>query len=328
MDQQLTKHHRLVLANCENLFLYMDGWQGQTLTQLNEKEWQALNRGSVRNKPMVKVKWLAETIRELNPDFLLLNEVGGRESLENFNRHFLGGEFQEFWLEGNSKRGIDVAYLIKKELTHRCLVFTHRNRPLNFLYPHAQGAGRSEYLSRDVLELRCFSHSATAPSLIFLLVHLKSKLDPDNIDPRGRLRREAELNLLVKIYNEIRAETPNTPIIVAGDFNGQANRRLAEPEFSALSEHTDLDDVFDILGTSITECATQVTIPRSGGVELLKIDHVFVSPELRDKIVAEGCRVVRFKYDGQVLPLPASMDQRDALPSDHYPVLVTFQNLF
>jgi len=66
---------KFMQLNAENLFLYIDKYEGQDLTQLNEKQWQQLSIASVRNKSLKKTRWLAESILSEDPDIVFLNEV-------------------------------------------------------------------------------------------------------------------------------------------------------------------------------------------------------------------------------------------------------------
>src|SRR5689334_1002384 len=112
MDLPKQNDLRICQLNCENLFLHMDFWKGQDVQSLNEKERQALAAPPTDNKPRTKIKDLAEAILDINADIFMLNEVGGRKSLDQFNRHFLNSSYQPYLLEGNSDRGIDIGYLV------------------------------------------------------------------------------------------------------------------------------------------------------------------------------------------------------------------------
>lgn len=324
---------RLAQYNVENLFLYLDSYAGQDLGQLTELEWQKLSSSSTGNKPLYKTKASAEAILDLDPDVLMLNEVGGRESLLNFNRLFLKDRYIPHIIEGNSDRGIDVAYLTKATLPFKFLLISHKNRPIDFLYPHeisdiSARENKSHFFSRDVAELRMFVPGSHSPCLVILLTHLKSKLDPDGIDPEGRARREAELKTLVKVYNDVHRELEfKVPIVVAGDFNGEAGTVRTEPEFSALHEQTDLKDVFDLAGLADGERYTQMQFPRHGTPRGLHLDYIFLSSHLHKAVVQEQTGVYLYKSDLKViLPYPKSLDQRTTLASDHYPIFCTIKN--
>jgi endonuclease/exonuclease/phosphatase family metal-dependent hydrolase len=329
---------KVVQLNAENLFLFLDqpgprDWRG-----LSEKEWQKLSSASVPNKSLSKTLWLADSLVDINPDIICLNEVGGLESITNFAKYFLDDRYTPYLIEGNSDRGIDIGFLVRKSLGLEAELRTHKDRPLNFLYPHEiesntyhathnpEKVVKTHFFSRDCAELRLRRPGASAPALVMLLVHLKSKLDPDSIDSEGRMRRKAELRALVNIYKEIRAEaTPPIPVIVAGDFNGSARREYMSEEFLDLAT-TDLVNVQEYANRSGEEAATQIIFSRSGGVQALEIDFIFVSPELTQQLQPELISVYRYKSDLRVpLPLPKTIDQRTYLPSDHYPVVATFK---
>jgi len=319
---------RLVQFNVENLFIFLDTPQRHDFKKMTEAEWRGLSGSTAPNKPLKKLWGLAQIIGEIKPDILMLNEVGGLESLENFNRIFLEDRFIPHLVEGNSHRGIDVGYLIRKDLNVKAILLSHKNRPLNFLYPHetqTPTGGKSHYFSRDVAELRLFRPQDTSPCLTILLTHLKSKLDTEKIDGGGRLRRAAELKTLVEIYNEVRKElSKDSCIVVAGDFNGIAAPSHPEEEFLPIYEKTDLKDSLEITEIPSEKRFTQVQITPSGQQQLIQIDYIFVSPSLSERLVREETFVYHYKNElGHAAPLPRNIEERALLPSDHYPVVVT-----
>jgi exonuclease III len=331
---------KIAQLNAENLFLFLDDLTPRDWRKMSEKDWQKLSSASTPNKSLVKTLWLADSLRVIDADIVCLNEVGGEESLRNFARFFMQDQYFPQLIEGNSDRGIDVGYLVKKGLDVRTELRTHKDRPLQFLYPHevesnahfAQVAPekliKSHYFSRDCSELRVFKPNSNIPSLILLLVHLKSKLDPDGIDPEGRGRRQAEMRTLVQIYREIRAEFQQIPVIVTGDFNGTAAKDHLAEEFQDLAE-TDLESVVDLAALDREASATQLQFNRGGQINGLQIDYIFISPELKPHLIPGGVEVFRYRSDlGLPLPLPKTLEQRIAMPSDHYPVIATFHKFF
>ncbi len=326
MSRNRSNTFKVVQLNAENLFLFLNDTTDRDWRRLSEKDWQKMSTSTVPNKPLVKTLWLADSLIDMDADIVCINEVGGQESLENFARLFLKGQYVPYLLEGNSDRGIDVGFLVHKDFSAELELRTHKDRPLNFLYPHErEGASPqdSHYFSRDCAELRITKPGASAPSLIVLCVHLKSKLDPEGIDPEGKDRREAELKTLVKIYSEIKAET-GAPIIIAGDFNGCAKKSALADEFAELAK-TDLESVIDLAGHDDEASSTQLQFHRGGGMTGLQIDFIFISPELKSHFV--HAEVFRYLSDLKIpLPIPKTLDQRTYLPSDHYPVIATFNN--
>lgn len=337
MPPSLPNTIRTAQINAENLFLFFDQPLPPNWRELSEKEWQKLSHASVQNKSLKKALWLAQSLLEIGADIVLVNEVGGNESLTNFAKFFLNDQYSAHIVEGNSDRGIDIGYLVKNTFPGRAELRSHKDRPLGFLYPHEQLNNeyfektmpekviKSHYFSRDCSELRVYDGDQL--KLILLLVHLKSKLDPQGIDPEGRERRAAEVRSLVSIYKETRAAHPGVPTIVGGDFNGNAKRAGGEKEFAPLFEQTDLENVFQILGLDQQTSMTQIQFGRHATPYFLQIDYFFVSPELQNCVVPEGTYVYRYRSDlGVKLAIPTTLDQRLYLPSDHYPIVATFKD--
>src|SRR5262245_55900310 len=117
---------RVAQINAENLFLYFDNELPSSWRSMTEKEWQKLSRSTVQNKPLTKAIWLAESLLNIDADIVLMNEVGGNESLVAFAKHFLHDKYIPHVIEGNSQRGIDVGYLIRKTLPIRVELHTHK----------------------------------------------------------------------------------------------------------------------------------------------------------------------------------------------------------
>ncbi len=320
---------KIVQLNAENLFLFLDDLNAHEWRKMSEKDWQRLSNSTVTNKSLIKSLWLAESLLHIAPDIICMNEVGGLESLTIFAQHFLGGQYVAHMIEGNSDRGIDIGYLVRKDFPLRAELHTHKERPLGFQYPHEVGTAKKTFFSRDCAELRLYNGASTRPELVLLLVHLKSKLDPENMDPMGRERRRAEFNTLVDIYNEVRAEfTPKVPVAIAGDFNGCARPDQLSEEFEKLGT-TDWSSVVELAGISDENAATQVQFTRGGKINYLQIDYIFISPELKPHLVLEAVGVYRYHSDLKVeLKLPKTLEQRTYMPSDHYPVIATFKRFW
>ena len=97
------------------------------------------------NKPLFKTIQIAQTIQSMNVDILQLTEVGGLESLKNLNKYFLDDQFSPILIEGNSDRNIDVGFLIRKNSQFYFDLLTHKNRLIDFLYPHERLSKKTNY---------------------------------------------------------------------------------------------------------------------------------------------------------------------------------------
>lgn len=323
-------HLKICLLNAENLFLLFDHAPAPEHLKLDETQWQKLSTSIYENKPLSKTHKLAKLIKEIDPDILMLCEVGGLESLKNFNSLFLDSNYSPCLLEGNSDRNIDVGYLIKKNQPFYFDLHSNRNRPINYAYAHEKEShdeppphsAPSNRFARDVAELRLFFNDREKPFLIFLLAHLKSRLDKDKVDPNGFERRRAETRTLVEIYKEQKKLFKNAPIVVAGDFNGNASIENTEEEFKILYEQTDLKDVFSIENIPSGQRATYYQVKSGSRSEGKQIDYCFLCDLAQKNLVKNSSRIYRYKDEyGFDLPTPNSMEDKLSLPSDHYPII-------
>jgi hypothetical protein len=365
---------RITQFNVENLFVLFDQppemgaesfLTGSFGEEMTESQWQRLSSSTTKNKPLRQVIELARAIKAMNPDIMILSEVGGRESLANFNRYFLGDHYSVQIIEGNSDRGIDLGFLVKKSLPFEYEINSHKNRSIDFLYPHEVLSKESGYghiksarreshrFSRDLLELRVFEKAGLsvrpsmpksklpsgsdsksisgietepAPELVLILlaVHLKSQLDPTRIDPGGKDRRRAELEKLVEIMHEIRDETYHkVPLILAGDFNGVAQRENPSDEFQALIEKTEMRDCLDLAERPLLERFTyQQFYNRRPSVDK-QLDYIFLDPQLHARVNRSETEVFRYTdVRGQTQMLPRNLTEKKMMPSDHFPVFL------
>ncbi len=327
MKALLEQDLKFLLLNAENLFLLFDQKpSAEDLDKLDENQWQKLSTSLYDNKPLHKLKELKSLILAQKPDIIMLCEVGGVESLNNFNEYFLDQQYSAALIEGNSDRHIDVGFLVSKKLSFYFDLQSNKNWPIQFNY---DPQGPSLKFSRDVAELRLFSANRDQPFLILLLTHLKSHLDPERVDAQGQKRRTAELKALLEIQKELRKNYPQTPFIVAGDFNGNASRHMTDPEFVDLYTETEWEDVFE-LSKIKSELRWTFYQVRSGGgrQDGKQLDYVFLSPELHSLLKTDTCRVLRYKDEyGFDKDWPLTLDAKLQLPSDHYPVFFELEKV-
>lgn len=330
-----------MLLNAENLFLLSDQKLSEEHLKFDQAQWNKLSTSIYENKPLEKLKALGRIIADESPDLILLCEVGGHESLHNFNQLFLKDQYSPALIEGNSNRNIDVGFLVRKNLPFYFDIGTNKNRLINYLYPHERQSIETGYslksgkssgshkFSRDVGELHFFLKERDKPFLVFLLTHLKSRLDPEGIDPQGFERRAAELKTLLEIYQELETRFQGqVPIAVGGDFNGNASRINTDKEFAELYSSSQLREVCEIAALPADQAVTFYQVGRSSKTEGKQLDYCFLSPRLAPYLDPASVRV--FRYQGHLgLPLdpPTTLEAKGALPSDHYPLIFTLRNI-
>lgn len=324
---------KFLSLNCENLFLLFDQEPNKPVGELSQNEWNKLSTSLYPIKDLTKTLALAEEILRQDPDIVLLSEVGGSESLKNFNKHFLNNQYWCALIEGNSDRNIDVGYLIHKRCPFHFDLYSHKEHPIELTYLHEKyqethdenlnGVKKKPYrFSRDAAELHLFTQDREKPFMIILLTHLKSPLDPEGIDPGGFVRRSAELKALLDIYLQTEKEHPNIPIMIAGDFNGIAALQNTDEEFKPLYEKTRLLDVLELAKIDPAERHTYVHVKPLGQTEARQIDYAFLNPVAQAGFLSESAQVIRFRNELGERPLmPSNLEEKLGLPSDHYPLV-------
>jgi len=297
----------------------MENYSGHDLKTINEKTWQSLTYGVRPNKELNKIQMLAYTFNLINADIYFLSEVGGAQSLENFNQHFLGNHFDIYHEEGNSPRGIDVAYMVRKNLPYEFKLTSFKNKTL-------RGPTKKKLkFSRNLLQLSLRKKKEKNPWLTLLLVHLKSKLSNPN-DFEGSDQRRAEVNSIISHYQKMQKKMNGKgAIILGGDMNSIATIQEVEPEFDLLYRKTDLKDIHDLKNSTLEERCSYVHF-QGGRRYLNQLDYLFLSETLHSKIIYK--QSYNFHYlnkHGEAIIFPENRKERQLLPSDHYPVIVTLK---
>jgi endonuclease/exonuclease/phosphatase family metal-dependent hydrolase len=165
-------------------------------------------------------------------------------------------------------------------------------------------------------------HSQDELKAVLLLVHIKSKLDLRRNDFEGRTRRVLEIEGLIEIYQKL--ERLGVPVLVGGDFNGHAGEKDTEEEFRSLYSKTDLKDIAFLAKIPEEERFSYVYFTRGGNRFVQQIDYLFISERFAPLIVCDECYFPRYKnLRGTPLPIPLRMEQKNTLPSDHYPFVAT-----
>ncbi|MEX1099353.1 MAG: hypothetical protein WEB87_02935, partial [Bacteriovoracaceae bacterium] len=225
----------LLLFNTQDLYVFIDKYKGEDLETMDEARWQCLSTSFFPNKPLQKIFSIKNIIEQAAPDVVMLVEVGGRQSLENFNRHFLGEKYIALLEDSNSNRGIDVGFLCKK------------GRPgetFQLLNHSASELKDGLRFARGLFELRVYQDETLKCCL--LLTHLKSKLNLKKEDFEGRSLRGAEVKFIAEHYQKLQDKHPDVPVCVCGDMNGIIYKNDTDEELKPFLE-TGLLDFLEIL---------------------------------------------------------------------------------
>ena len=306
-------HLKVMVLNAQDLFLFMDKHDQTSLEDLNEIKWNLMSSSLINNKSKEKCLSLARAITDADADIVMMTEVGGHESLANFARFVLKDQYISMSLPSNSDRGIDLGYLVKRTVPYELAIHSH----IDFALPEP-----ARRFSRDVLRLDLIRDEKI--EMILLLVHIKSKLNLRGADFEGRTRRVLEVKGLVEIYQKLLVH--QVPILVGGDFNGHAGEKDTEEEFKAIYQETDLKDVAYLANIPDEERFSYIYFTRGGNRFVQQIDYLFISEKFAHLIEPKECYFPRYSHPtGLPLPIPKRMEQKNTLPSDHYPFLATLK---
>ena len=234
--------------NAENFSLLLDReYDRPELEALDEAAYRGMNASIYNpNKARDKIARIAETILEHDFDLVGLCEVGGLETLENFNRLYLDGRYECALYEENSTRGIYVGALLKKERFPR---YRATNMPGEF--------------SRNLLKLDLGEEGGDIQ--VFVL-HLKSQRGEDY----GIERRIAEVDRLCSLVRK-------TKCIVMGDFNGVLIRGMHQFEYERFLE-LPLYDVLAAVGIPPEQRRTHYYF--GGGAHFSQLDYIFCTHDI------------------------------------------------
>jgi endonuclease/exonuclease/phosphatase family metal-dependent hydrolase len=305
---------KIMQINCENLAIHFDKNKPQDIQKISESEWQKMSIRQQPNKPLNKTIGLAEAILDEKPDIIALCEVMGFDSVSNFNKYFLNNEYTVLYNDTNSKRGIDLAFLVKKSLINiKFEILSHKKRKV------IMDNGEERFFSRDIAELQIKENNLV--KAVILSVHLKSQLSSES-DFQGQNVRKAELKSLVDLYLELESLYENTPILLMGDFNGNATKDFYDPEFFYLYDKTSLIDIHDIKQSNQLDRTSHVYFTSFGEASYQQLDYIFCNQKARDCIDLNNTYAYRFKHFGYPWPLIKTMKEKWELPSDHYPQVI------
>lgn len=304
----MTEKFKVMTLNAENMYLFLDKHKGPIdLASMTESRWQGSTSSIFENKPFKKVQLLAQLFNYYDPDLMMLTEIGGEESLQNFNKLFLQNKYDVYMAPSNSDRGIDLAFLLKKKWSSFTSLKHYQHYPL----PHPT----FKYFSRNLLHLEIVFSKVPWN---FFLVHLKSKLDIEKKDFEGRSRRAAEIlairDILLPLINL-------KPCLLSGDFNAQVLGPLAEPETFPLTKELMLKDVTEISLLKEEECFSYFYFDSKGHRWKQHIDYALFNAIAEPFIIPQSICLPSFiNESGLPLMHPNHESQKRLLPSDHYPI--------
>jgi len=249
---------RIAAFNAQDFYLLVDPGLGrEELEALSEADYQGMNPSIYNpNKDRGKITEIARIILERDFDLVGLCEVGGMETLTAFDRLYLGGRYDCYLHEANSRRGIYVGALLK------------RGR-----FPRASALDVPGAFSRNLLKLELGPEGG---GLEVFVVHLKSQAGDDY----GLERRIREIRRLASLVHTERC-------IVMGDFNGILVRGEEQFEYEPFLE-LPFRDVLEAVGVPPERRRTHYHF--GPAPNFVQLDYIFCTEDIEvlDAGVLEG----------------------------------------
>jgi len=301
-----------LLFNVQDLYIFMDKYLGEDINQINQAKWQLLSTSFFPNKDLAKLVEIQKLIKKNNPDIIMLIEVGGIESLNNFNQHFLDNNYKPYMLPTNSNRGIDFGFLVKNSKSY--------DVKLNAMTKDKLSNGKR--FARGLFELKVFNerHNLCA---IYYLTHLKSKLDKEKIDFEGRNQRAAEVDYIVKHLKKMEIQFPGIPQILCGDLNGIIYKNQTEPELASFAKN-DYFDALELIDKDISQRTTYFYFDRQLNRNEMQLDYQILKKCYKNIINEQNTHVLAF--DPQFSPFPPeTLKEKLKMPSDHLAYLLEIE---
>lgn len=286
-------------------------------------DYESLRQLNIKFKDTEDLLKQRQIIREVDPDIVVGTELHKVEDV----RFLLEGDpelqnrYDVLLIEGNDRRGINIAFFVKKSLKFRYKLMSHRH--MKWTDPVTNRT--VPLFSRDLPVLLLFREGEEIPFLIVIGNHAKSKRDGDQ-DPESSRYRTAQYEASGQIIDSLNQKNleqygRTIPIVKAGDFNTDT---VKSPEIEPI--RTRLKSVFDSVVGRVFSYLERVTHFFFGpnGRQGAPLDGIFVS----EGIEVLDAYVYQYKdAQGRRIPDPRTFKQRETQPGDHEPVVASLRVL-
>lgn len=262
-------------------------------------------------KPLAQLEGIARVFKKHKPLLAFCVEIGSVKVLKDYDQEFLGNQYEEFSIEGNDPRGVDVGLLLRKDLPLDVEVQSHKN-----LIDETTG---QLVFSRDLPVYILREKGSDSPLLIVFGTHFKSQRSTDG-DPLGMRKRTLQAKAASLIIADYEQRYPGVPMILTGDFNNDVRRAA---EFAPL-RNIGLVDSFDLAADTVPpqDRGTHFYFPRKGPSSVNQLDSIMLNKAAAQKVKVKSAKVLtHIDPQGNDYPPPKSYGERETRASDHLPIL-------
>ena len=280
--------------------------------------------GAIRPKPMHEVRAVRDILARKMPDMAVLTEIENVFSLKRLLEEDprLQGKYHIFLKEGNDPRGIDISFIVKKELGFQFKLDTHKEMTWTDRF---QKDGKTveetgPLFSRDLPVLKIYKAGTSEPSLILMGNHAKSQRDREG-DPISSRWRTNQYKGIAEIIKSYLAKYPDAAYILAGDMNTDVRTSNEIAPIKSL-----IPSIYDLIDPAkkipMEDRVTHSFFPKGGAPKYSQLDDIRALG-LGKLIEAQILPFLDSK--GQPLPRPKNFKQRESQqPSDHSPLWMEF----
>jgi endonuclease/exonuclease/phosphatase family metal-dependent hydrolase len=284
------------------------------------------------SKSTYALRQMKRVFDDLNADIYVFQEVFSEASLRHVVETYMNDNYDVVVEKGNDNRGMGIGFLIKKSLNVNFEMRSHKN--LKYKNDHGVYPAGTEIFARDVpaLFLRqkdgSNSRASDEPDLIVLGAHLKSKR-PTNGDFESTNFREVEAQTAAQIATELNETYQNVPLILAGDFN---TKIMEASETKSLREA--LKESLSLMGDKLSkdDKVTHTFHPFKGQSDYKQVDAHLLNDAMVSKLIDsqvyhykdQSGNEIQYKGKWETKIYPIYFSQRKKNPSDHMPIVSTF----
>lgn len=260
------------------------------------------------SKPSGKESGVVATIKQADPDVLVVQEIGGLVSLESLNQK-LGGQYRSILIPARSAKPgrpvnqVNIGFLVKGDLPFDIEVQSFRNI--------RKGSSDAPLFSRDLPVVILKEAGTDKPVMAVFGTHFKAMSDEASV----ALRRE-QIQMAAKLMASYSERYPSVPMFLVGDYNFDV--RIAS-EFSPLKT-SGFKDVFDLAPAEKSlkseNRLTQFFFP--GEAKFGQLDAISGNKAVEELKIIKSAEIRPLvNASGEVVPVPKTSAEVGELSSDH-----------
>ncbi len=281
------KPHKIVFYNVENLFDTINDPEvlDEEFTPEGPKKWNSAKYNKKLSN-LERVFFDMSAADKSYPAVIGVSEIENRTVLEDLisTAKMLPGNYRIVHYDSPERRGVDVAFLYRPEEFK-----LEGDKAVTTIIP-----GRPDFKTRDILTMW---GTIDQEPFFFMVAHWPSRLGGKERSEYLRMAVGAQMR---QIADSVRAASPNTKVIMMGDFNDDPTDKSIAESLGAKMKRKDLKegDYYNPYGTMLKAGLGTLAYGDAWNI----FDNIIVSDNLvngdKDKLQLQ--RGANSKYDGNI----------------------------